>query len=407
MKLAIRNIGQLVTMQGGIRTGKKMSYIGLVTDGIVHIDGDKISYAGPISSAPQFASQQEIDAKGCVVTPGLVDAHTHAVFAGNRADEFEQLALGTTYQEITAQGRGILTTVAKTRAASEGELFEESKQHAEWMIRCGTTTAEVKSGYGLDLETELKMLRVAKDLQSTGLSVVRTFLGPHCVPKQASSKAEYLDHVINDMLPAVAKECEFVDMFVEDKYFSHDDARRLAARAIEFNLGLRLHVDQMRDSGGAKLAAELGSVSADHLEFTGSDGIDALAKYKTFPILLPGSVYGMRSDNYPDARQMIEKGLPVVLATDFNPGTSPTPSLPFCMSLAVTKMRMSVGECLAACTINAAYSLNRGDIIGSLEPGKVADLVIWDFNDYRELAYWAGHTPIRQVIKFGQALSLS
>ena len=404
MKLAIRNIGQLVTMRGGVRLGKNLSDIGLVTDGIVHIDGDVISFAGPVSSAPQFVAEKEVDAMGCVVTPGLIDAHTHAIFAGNRADEFEQRALGATYQEIAAKGGGILSTVSKTRAATEDELFEESKQHAEWMIRCGTTTAEIKSGYGLNLETELKMLRVAQKLSSSGLSVVRTFLGAHAVPKEARSKAEYLDQVIEEMLPKVAVECDFVDMFVEDRYFDKTDAHRYAARAKEFGLGVRLHVDQMRDSGGAQLAAELGAITADHLEFTGLDGIDALAKSKTMPVLLPGSVVGMRSDKFPDAREMINRGLPVVLATDFNPGTSPTPSLPFSISLAVTKMGMSVAEGLAACTINAAYSLNRGHQIGSLEPGKAADLVIWDFKDYRELGYWVGHTPIRHVITRGRGI---
>ena len=406
MKQAIRNIGQLVTMRGPARprVGSEMSDIGIVEDAELHIVDDKVVFAGPRIDAPKLDHSNETDALGKLVTPGLVDAHTHAVFAGNRADEFEQRALGATYQEIAANGGGILSTVAKTRAATEDELFEESRQHVEWMIRCGTTTAEVKSGYGLDLETELKMLRVAKRLETEAIGIIRTFLGAHSVPREANSKSEYLDEVVNNMLPKVAIECEFVDMFVEDNYFTHDDARRLASKAKELNLGVRLHVDQMSDSGGAQLAAELGVVSADHLEFTGPEGIDALAKSKTFPILLPGSVFGIHSDIFPNARMMIESGLPVVLASDFNPGSSPTPSLSFCMSLAMTKMGISAAECLTACTINAAYSLNRGESIGSLEPGKAADMVVWDLKDYREIAYWTGHSPVRQVIKFGQVI---
>ena len=406
MKLAIRNIGQLVTMGGpaGPRIGAQMSDIGLVQEGEIHIEHDKISFAGRREDAPNFIADNEINAQRGLVTPGLVDAHSHAVFAGNRADEFEQRALGTSYQEIAAQGGGILSTVRKTRAATEAELFAESKQHVEWMIRSGTTTAEIKSGYGLNLETELKMLRVAKQLEPTGLSVIRTFLGAHTVPPEAHTKLEYLNHIIHDMLPSLAKECEFVDMFVEDNYFNQDDARRLAIHANQLGLGVRLHVDQLADLDGAALAAEIAATSADHLEYTGSEGINTLAQTKTFPILLPGSVYGIRSDKYPEARQMIEAGLPVVVATDFNPGSSPTPSLPFCMSLAVTKMGMSVAEALTACTVNAAYSLKCGHEFGSLEPGKAADIVIWDLKDYREIAYYAGHSPVRQVIKFGQSI---
>jgi len=405
-RTVIRNIGQLVTMRGATkgRRGHEMSEIGLVSDGEVHILHDSIAYAGPRIDAPAFEADTEIDAGGKLVTPGLVDAHTHVVFAGNRADEFEERATGTTYQEIAARGGGILSTVKKTRAATELELFEESKKHAEWMIRCGTTTAEIKSGYGLDLETELKMLRVAKDLQLTGLTVVRTFLGAHTVPPEANTKLDYLNHVIHDMLPAVAKECEYVDMFVEDKYFDGKDAKKMSEAARALGLGVRLHVDQMRDSGGALLAAQLKSDTADHLEYSNIQGIAMMGIHGVTPILLPGSVYGIRSDHYPNFNELRTEALPYVLATDFNPGSSPTPSLPFCMSLGVTKMGMSVAEALTACTINAAYSLKRGDKFGSLEPSKAADIVIWDFKDYRELAYWAGCSPIQRVIKFGQTI---
>ena len=407
MKIAIRNIGQLVTMRGPTRGRYKaeMSDIGLVEDGEIHIEHDKISFAGRREDSPTFSADNEIDAQRGVVTPGLVDAHTHAVFAGNRAEEFEDRAQGVSYQEIAARGGGILSTVRSTREATEDELFVQSKQHAEWMIRCGTTTAEVKSGYGLDLETELKMLKVAKDLSSTGLTIVRTFLGAHSVPPEANTKLDYLNHLIHDMLPAVAKECEYVDMFVEDKYFDGKDARRYAEAAKALGLGVRLHVDQLRDGGGALLASQIGADTADHLEYSNIQGIAMMGIKNVTPILLPGSVYGIGSDHYPDFRVLRGEALPYVVASDFNPGSSPTPSLPFCMSLAVIKMHMTAAEALTATTINAAYSLKRGDKIGSLETGKASDMVVWDLKDYREIAYWAGHSPIRQIIKFGQVIA--
>ncbi len=399
----IVNIGQLVTMSGSSapRRGQEMSEIGIVEDAVIHLENELITYAGPRLSAPEINSDSFIDAERMLVTPGLIDAHTHAVFAGNRADEFEQRALGATYQEIAASGGGILSTVAKTRAATKVELKEETKHHLRWMRSCGTTTAEIKSGYGLDLANEQKMLEVAGEFDSGLFSIVRTFLGAHSVPPEARFKDEYLDTVINQMIPALRHQCEFVDMFVEDKYFNHDDARRYAKAAQSFGLQVRLHVDQMRDSGGAILAAEIGAKTADHLEYTSEDGIRALANSQTMPVLLPGSVYGIRSDKFPNARFMIELGLSVVIATDFNPGSSPTPSLPFCMSLAMTKMGMSAAECLTACTINAAHSLNRGDQIGSLEPGKIGDLVIWQYKDYREIAYWTGYTELNVMNKGG------
>ncbi len=406
MTVAIRNIGQLVTMEGPNRgrRGPEMNNIGLVEDGEIHLNHGFIVYAGPRSQAPSFTAEEEIDAEGGLMTPGLIDAHTHAVFAGNRADEFEERATGVSYQEIAARGGGILSTVRKTREATEVELFEQSKRHAEWMIRCGTTTAEVKSGYGLNLDTELKMLKVAGDLEITGLSIIRTFLGCHAVPPEGHTKQEYLDHVIHDMLPRVAKDCEYVDMFVEDKYFDARDARRYAEAARALGLGVRLHVDQMRDSGGAKLAAQLRAETAEHLEHASKEGLASLDQSSTVPILLPASVYGIRSERYPDYAFMKECALPVVLATDFNPGSSPTASLPFVMSLAVSKMGFTAAEALTACTINAAHSLKRATKIGSLEAGKAGDLVVWDAKDYRELPYWVGASLAKRVVKLGQTI---
>jgi imidazolonepropionase len=282
--------------------------------------------------------------------------------------------------------------VGKTRAASESDLLAQAKTHANWFLRCGTTTVEAKSGYGLTVEDELKILRVLRQLkEEVRLEIVSTFLGAHAVPKKLSPD-EYLDIVITEMLPRVTEEklAEFCDVFCERGYFDIDQAHKILSAAKKLGLNLRGHVDQLTNSGGAKLMAEIGATTADHLEQTDGQGIAALKKAKVQPVLLPGSVYALGSTRYPRAREMIEAGLAVVLATDFNPGSSPTPSMPMILSLACTQMKMSPTEAITASTVNAAYSLNRGDKIGSLEPGKLANFVVFDCGDYRELAYWFG-----------------
>jgi imidazolonepropionase len=324
--------------------------------------------------------------------PGFVDAHTHLVFAGNRLDDFERRARGETYEQIAKAGGGIWSTVEKTRAASEADLFAQAKKHVDWFLKCGTTTIEAKSGYGLTLVDELKVLRVMRQLnEQTPLEIVPTFLGAHAVPR-GTSPDEYVDLVINEMLPRVAKEklAEFCDVFCERGYFDIEQSRRILSAAMKLGLKLRGHVDQLTNSGGAKLMAEVGATTADHLEKTDEQGIAALKSANVQPVLLPGSVYALGSTSYPRARQMIDAGLAVVLATDFNPGSSPTPSMPMILSLACTQMKMSPAEAIAAATINAAYSLYRGDKIGSLEPGKLANFAVFDCEDYRELAYWFG-----------------
>lgn len=377
-----------------------MSEIAIIEDGGILLEDGVIIAVGPSAEIAEMVREgDEVnDATGRVVTPGLVDAHTHFIFASNRASEFEMRCAGATYQEIAAAGGGILNSVSATRAATESELLEESQTHADWLRAHGTTTAEVKSGYGLSLESELKMLRVARQIK--GIDVVPTFLGAHSIPPEfCDNPAGYLDLILNEILPAVVAEnlAEYCDIFVEDRYFRAEDARTLLSRAQELGLGVRMHVDQLANSGGATLAASLQADTADHLEHTDQAGIEALARTwateesrisGTFPVLLPGSVYALGHSRYPDARAMIAAGLPVVLATDFNPGSSPSPSLQFAMSLACTQMKMSPAEALVACTVNAAYSLNRGHDRATLEPGKRADIVIWDVADYREIAYW-------------------
>jgi len=349
-----------------------------------------------------------VDAGGRVLMPGFVDAHTHPVFAGTRVDEFEERALGVTYQEIAARGGGIQSTVNKTRAASLDDLVTAGKRYSSWFLKGGTTTIEAKSGYGLSLEDELKILRTIKRLENdTALRYVPTFLGAHSIPPEYKSRRDdYIALLIDEMLPAVAREklAEYCDVFCEEKVFTNDESRKILSAARCNGLGLRMHADQLSLSGGAKLAAELGTVTADHLEHTDAEGITALKSANVQPILLPGSVYALGSTRYPEARSMIDAGLAVILATDFNPGSSPTPSMSMVLSLAVTHMKMIPAEAVTAATINAAYSLNRGAQIGSLEPGKIGDFVIHDCDDYREIAYFFGIQHAYKVFASGREL---
>lgn len=398
----VLNARQLVTLAGPKRgrVGAEMADVGVREAWALLLDGDRIAAVGPESDLRAGAGDAQIvDAEGGVVTPGFVDAHTHLVFAGNRVNEFEMRCAGKTYPEIASAGGGIMATVRATRAASDADLVASGTRHAIWMLRCGTTTIEAKSGYGLTLEHELRLLRAARAVGDSGPQrVVATCLGAHAVPPEfEGDRAGYATMVTEDLLPLAAPLCRYVDVFVEDRYFSHDDARRIAARAKLLGLEVRLHVDQLTNNGGAALAAEVGAVTADHLEQTDRTGIAALRAGGVIPVLLPGSVYGLGMSRYPAARAMIEAGLPVVLATDFNPGSSPTPSLPMAMSLACTQMRMTPAEALTACTINAAHSLGLADQIGSLEPGKRADFVVHDIEDWREIAYWFGANAVRAV----------
>jgi imidazolonepropionase len=393
--LAVLHASELVTLSGPKRPrfGAELSEVGIVGDGGMIVRDGTIERVGPSDEIEKNLGDAEIvDARGRVVMPGFVDAHTHLVFAGDRLDDFERRARGETYEQIAKAGGGIWSTVEKTRAASELDLLAEAKKHANWFLRCGTTTAEAKSGYGLTLEDELKILRVLRQLNKEGpLEIVPSFLGAHAVPRELSP-SEYLDVVITEMLPRVTTEklAEFCDVFCERGYFDIDQSRKILSAAKEHGLNLRGHVDQLTNSGGAKLMAEMGATTADHLEQTAEQGIAALKKGSVQPVLLPGSVYALGSSRYPRAREMIDAGLAVVLATDFNPGSSPTPSMPMVLSLACTQMKMSPAEAITASTANAAYSVNRGDRIGSLEPGKRANFVIFDCEDYRELAYWFG-----------------
>src|SRR6266545_7354976 len=407
--LAVLHASQLVTLAGPKRprVGCELSELAIIRDGGMLIRDGWIDTIGPSTEIEKSAGDSEIvDAGGRVVLPGFVDAHAHPVFAGNRLDDFERRARGETYERIAAAGGGIWSTVEKTRAASEAELLNQAKKHAKWFLKCGTTTVEAKSGYGLTLEHELKMLRVIRRLnEETQIEFVPTSLGAHAVPRECRAD-EYVDLVIHEMLPRVASEklAEFCDVFCERGYFDLERSRKVLIAAGKHGLKLRIHADQLTNSGAAQLAAELEATTADHLERTDQDGIAAMKASGVQPVLLPGSVYALGSRDYPHAREMIEAGLAVVIATDFNPGSSPSPSMPMMFSLACTQMKMSPAEAITASTVNAAYSLNRGDKIGSLEQGKLANLAIFDCEDYREIAYRFGFPQIHSVYVRGQSI---
>jgi imidazolonepropionase len=401
-KLAVVGCSQLVTLAGPERPriGAEMRDLAIIADGAMLIEDGRIESVGPRSEIERGIKEdyKVVDAGNRVVMPGFVDAHTHPVFAGNRVNEFEQRASGATYAAIAAAGGGIRSTVRQTRAASEDHLQSAAQKYVGWFLENGTTTIEAKSGYGLRPEDEYKLLRVIRDIQP--LRTVPTFLGAHEIPDEfRKHPSKYADLVVEEMLPEVAAEqlAEYCDIFCEPGIFSIEESRRILTAARSLGLGLRLHADQLSNSGAAVLAAELGAATADHLEHTDAFGIAALKTAGVQPVLLPGSVYALGSSRYPDARSMIDTGLGVVLATDFNPGSSPTPSMPMILSLASTQMKMTPAEAITASTINAAHSLGRGDKIGSLEPGKRADFVIHDCSDYREIGYFFGVRHPRAV----------
>jgi imidazolonepropionase len=408
MATAVGNIGQLVTLAGPARprVGSELRELAIIENAAMLIDDGRIAAVGTDADirARIPVDARVIDAQGRCVTPGFVDAHTHLVFAGNRADEFEKRIAGVTYQEIAAAGGGILRTVRLTREASEDDLLAQARRHRDWMLRGGTTTIEAKSGYGLDHATELKMLRVLARLNEEGpAQIVPTLLAAHTVPPEfANQRAEYVRWVADNLIPEVAAAglARYCDAFCDDHAFTVEEARTVLTAAKKHGLGLRIHAEQFRPGTGAALAAELGAATADHLETVTDETLAQLQRAKVQPVLLPGSVFALSRTQYPPARKMVDAGLAIVLATDFNPGSSPVASIPFMLSLSCLQMRLTPAEALTAATINAACSLGLGDQVGSLQPGKQADFLIHESRDYRELAYFVA-APLRPRVFVG------
>jgi imidazolonepropionase len=408
-ELIIENVSQLVTLRGPARprVGAEMRELGIINSGaLLARDGVIVAVGAASEVAPQAdADVIRIDACNSVVMPGFVDAHTHPVFAGTREDEYEMRAAGLTYQQIASQGGGIRSTVRKTRAASEDELFEMALPRVRSLLEHGTTTVEAKSGYGLSVDGELKILRVIRRLNAeTPLELIPTFLGAHEIPDEyRGAREDYIRLVIDEMLPRVAAEglAGYCDVFCESHVFTVDESRRVLARAKELGLGVRLHAEQLSLSGGSNLAAELGAATADHLEWIDAEGIVTMKRAGVIAVLLPGAVFNLGLTRYAPARAMIEADLAVALATDFNPGSSPTPSMQMILSIACAQMRMTPAEAITAATINAAYSLACGERLGSLEAGKQADIVGFDCEDYRQIPYFFGINHALVVIKSG------
>ena len=396
----------------GPRRGAAMRELGLVEGGAVASAAGRVLAAGPesdvMASVETGPGTTVVDADGGVVTPGLVDPHTHAVFAATRESEFAMRVEGATYEEIAEAGGGIRSSVRSLRDASPELLRENGRATLDRMLEYGTTTAEVKSGYGLSLESELKMLRVTSELEDTHVvDVVPTFLGAHEFPDEWRDDREgYVEHLIDDMMPAVAAEklARFCDVFCEEGVFTVEQSRRVLTAARAHGMEPKLHADELHAAGGGELAAELKAASADHLVCVSDDGIAALAASGVVAVLLPGTTLSLGRTGFAPARKMIEAGVPVALATDCNPGSSMTESMQIILALASMMLRMTPEEALVAATVNAAAALRAGDVLGSLTPGRQCDVVIWEVDDYRAIPYHYGVNLVAAVVKRGSVV---
>lgn len=434
--LLIYNIGQLVTLAGppGPRRGAAMRDLGIIADGAVAVAGGQVVAVGKSDDLRATVKPgTTLDAAGCAVVPGFVDPHTHLPWAGHRAAEFELRIGGATYMQIMAAGGGIARTVTDTRAASLTNLVAETRDRLDRMLIYGTTTAEAKTGYGLNLGDELKQLDAISALQrSHPIDLVPTFLGAHAIPPEYTGRTDaYVDLVVDEMLPAVWEHWQkvrydneshaltespmhdsikasdpsscpiFCDVFCEEGAFDLAQSRRILEAAKRLGFGLKIHVDEFAPLGGTPLAVELGAISADHIVTTPPEHVALLARSGTVGVALPGTPFGLGQRDYPPARSLIEQGGALALATDLNPGTCWCESMQFVIALACRAMRLLPAEALTAATLNAAHAVGLGERVGSLEPGKLADLLILDADDYRMLAYRFGTNLVRGVVKRG------
>ncbi|MFJ5565069.1 imidazolonepropionase [Lysinibacillus xylanilyticus] len=415
MTILIKSANEVITLKSvvqGPRTKEQMRDIAVVENGCVLMEGNSIIAVGSIAQLeadfPDLVKAAEvIDASGKIVMPGLVDCHTHLVHGGTREQEFNMRLNGATYMAIMNAGGGIHATTKWTRETSFDDLYRKTMSHLDVFLKHGVTTVEAKSGYGLDWETEKKQLEVAKELQAThDIDVVSTFMGAHAVPRDYKGREdEFVDVVIHDMLPKVAEQnlAEFNDVFCEKGVFTPEQSRRILEAGKALGLTPKIHADEIEPYKGAELAAEVGAISAEHLLVASNEGIQKMAETGTIAVLLPGTAFFLRAP-FARGRLMIDEGVPVAISTDFNPGSSPTLSLPFIMNLACMHMGMTLEEVLTATTINAAYALNRGHQIGSLEAGKQADVIILDVANYKQLQYFYGMNHTNTVIKNGRVV---
>ena len=415
--LLISGAAQIVTVRGrGPRRGKALSEIGVVRNGAILVRDGLIVAVGPSSKIEKLKESkkaEKIDVGGRVVLPGFVDAHTHLIHAASRAEEYELKIRGASYEEIARKGGGILNSVKKLRAATAEELKNRARGFLEKFAEYGTTTIEAKSGYGLDATSELRILSLHKELDAEQpLEIVSTFLGAHIVPAEFRGKSggtrQYLDLLTNELIPEVAENglAEFCDVFCERGAFSLQESRRVLEAGRARGLAPRVHAEQLSHTGATRLGMELEAASCDHLEYLKPVDIRALGKSKTVATLLPGCDFHLGLERYAAARELIAAGAIVALATDFNPGTSPTLSMPMILSLACSQLRMTPAEAIAAATINAADSLGRADRIGSIEPGKQADLAVFEVADYREIPYYFGVNTCWMTMKRGEVVYL-
>ncbi|MEG3122288.1 imidazolonepropionase [Sphingomonas sp. GB1N7] len=379
---------------------------GVIDDAVIAAKDGRIVYAGAASDAPGFTAAETVDCGGRLITPGLIDCHTHLVHGGNRAVEFEQKLAGASYEEIARAGGGILSTMRATRAASEDDLVASALPRLDALIAEGVTTVEVKSGYGLSLNSERKMLRAIRALADRRDVAIRaTFLGAHALPPEYAGDADgYIASICDEMLPALAGEglVDAVDGFCEGIGFSPEQIARVFEAAARHGLPVKLHAEQLSNLEGAALAAQHGALSADHLEHLSTAGVTAMAQAGTVAVLLPGAYYFMRETHLPPIAALRDRGVPIALATDCNPGTSPLTSLLLAMNMAATLFRLTVDECLAGVTRNAARALGMADEIGTLEAGNSCDLAIWDVERPAELVYRIGFNPLHARIWRGK-----
>lgn len=421
MEIIIHSASQLLTVAGAqAKRGATQGDLGILENGAVAMRDGEIVAVGTSDEIREMATGETalMDARGCVVLPGFVDAHTHVVFAGDRANEFEMRLRGASYLDLLKAGGGIMNTVRATRAAALQGIIAETRARLDRMLAYGTTTVEAKTGYGLDTATELKLLEAIYELDATHpIDLVPTLIGAHAIPQEYAGRADaFVDVVVDEMLGAVKEwgqghavasgtgTLPFCDVFCDDGAFDLEQSRKILTRAKELGFPLKIHADEFANLGGAALAAELGATSADHLMVTRRDEMKMMAEANIIAVLLPGTTFGLGKNDFANGRAFVEENVPIALGSDLNPGTSWNESMPMILAMATRYEKLTTAEAIVAATLNAAYATGVGDRVGSLQAGKRADVLIADVPDYRYLAYRYGTNPIRKVIKGGRVV---